>query len=131
MANSTVTTTSTNSAHQRAVRLDLREITRRLNAALGGTLVSALAGSKDSKASHKWAKEGGPEPRPETIRRLVFAYEQWQNVAEAEGEHVARVWFIGANPWLEYDTPITAIREDRLKEVGIAAQALIDDAFSG
>ena len=120
-----------NNAYQRTIRLDIREITRRLNAALGGTLVAALAGSKDAKASHKWAKEGGPQPRPEAIKRLSFAYEQWQRVAEAEGEHVARVWFIGASPWLDYDTPINAIREDRLKEVGRAAQALVNDTFSG
>lgn len=114
-----------------AIRLDIRETTRRLNAALGGTLVSALAGSKDSKASHKWAKETGPAPRSESVKRLAFAYEQWQKIAEAEGEHVARVWFIGANPWLEYDTPVNAIREDRLKEVAAAARALVDDTFSG
>lgn len=125
------TTKITNPAYQRAIRLDVREVARRLNAALGGTLVSALAGSKDAKASHKWAKEGGPEPRPEAVKRLTFAYEQWQKVAEAEGEHVARVWFIGANPWLEYETPINAIREGHFKQVGIAAQAVIDDSFSG
>ncbi|RLP68540.1 hypothetical protein D9V29_13700 [Mycetocola manganoxydans] len=113
------------------MRLDYREMTRRLNGALGGTLVAALSGSKDTKASHKWAKENGPQPRPEAQRRLIFAYEQWQKVAEAEGEHVARVWFIGANPWLGYDTPVTAIREDRFKDVSVAAQALIDDTFSG
>lgn len=102
-----------------------------MNACLGGTLVAILAGSKDTKASHRWAKHGGPQPRPEAIRRLVFAYEHWWKVAEAEGEHVARLWFIGANPWLGYDTPVNAIRENRLKEVGHAAQALVDDAFSG
>ena len=123
--------TATNNAYQRTMRLDIREITRRLNAALGGTLVAALAGSKDSKASHKWAKDGGPQPRPEAIKRLAFAYEQWQKVSEAEGEHVARVWFIGASPWLDYDTPVNSIREDRLKEVARAAQALVDDTFSG
>lgn len=120
-----------NVAYQRTVRLDIREITRRLNTALGGTLVSVLAGSRDTKSSHKWAKEGGPQPRPEAVKRLAFAYEQWQRVADAEGEHVARVWFIGASPWLDYDTPINAIREDRLKEVNRAVQALIDDSFSG
>ena len=127
-----VTQTPTNTAaYQRAIRLDIREVTRRLNAALGGTLVSALAGSKDAKASHKWAKEGGSQPRPEAAKRLTFAYEQWQKVTDVEGEHVARAWFIGANPWLEYDTPIHAIREGRLREVSHAAQALIDDSFSG
>ncbi|WP_369831122.1 hypothetical protein [Cryobacterium sp. M15] len=126
-----VTRDAATGAFKRTIRLDIREITRRLNAALGGTLVAVLAGSKDTKASHKWAKEGGPQPRPEAIKRLAFAYEQWQKVAEVEGEHVARVWFIGANPWLDYDTPANAIREDRLKEVSRAADALIDDSFSG
>jgi uncharacterized membrane protein YebE (DUF533 family) len=131
MATQAALTEVSTSAYQRTIRLDIREITRRLNAALGGTLVAALAGSKDSKASNKWAKDDGSQPRPAAIKRLAFAYEQWQKVAEAEGEHVARVWFIGANPWLEYDTPINALREDRLKEVSHAAQALIDDSFSG
>ncbi|MEV8168859.1 hypothetical protein AB0O70_13105 [Microbacterium paraoxydans] len=130
MSSNTIAKATQHGAHTRAVRLDVREITRRLNAAIGGTLVSTLAGSKDTKASYKWAKETGPQPGPEVVKRLVFAYEQWQKVTEAEGEQVARVWFIGANPWLSYDTPIMAIREDRLKAVGNAAQALIDDSFS-
>lgn len=132
MANKTASEQATkNNAYQRTIRLDVREITRRLNAALGGTLVATLAGSKDTKISHKWAKEGGPAPRAEAVRRLAFAYEQWQKVVEAEGEHVARLWFIGANPWLDYDTPVNAIREGRYKEVSNAAQALVDDSFSG
>lgn len=125
------TDTTTNTAYRRSISLDIREVIRRLNAALGGTLVSALAGASDTKASHRWARENGPQPRPETAKRLIFAYEQWQKVSEAEGEHVARVWFIGANPWLDYDTPVNAIREDRLREVAAAATALVDDAFSG
>lgn len=118
-------------AHQRATKLGLRETVRRLNTSLGATLVSALAGVKDTKLAHKWAKDEGPQPRPEAVQRLVFAYAQWQLVAEAEGEHVARVWFIGANPWLEHDTPIDGIREGRYKEVATAARALVDDSFSG
>ncbi|MEO7122000.1 MAG: hypothetical protein ABI400_02555, partial [Lacisediminihabitans sp.] len=82
-------------------------------------------------ASHRWAKEGGPEPRSEAVKRLAFAYEQWQKITEVEGEHVARLWFVGANPWLDYDTPVNAIREGRLEEVGRAAHALVDDSFSG
>ena len=41
------------------------------------------------------------------------------------------MWFIGANPLLDNDTPANATREDRLDEVNRAAQVLIDDAFSG
>lgn len=125
------TTALQQAAHQQAVKLGLRETVRRLNASLGATLVAALAGVKDTKLPHKWAKEDGPQPRAEAIQRLIFAYAQWQLVADAEGEHVARVWFIGANPWLEHDTPVDATREGRYKEVATAARALVDDSFSG
>lgn len=124
-------TTNVATAHTRTIKLDVREITRRLNGSLGGTLVASLAGSKDAKLPYRWAKADGPAPKNEAMRRLQFAYEQWTMLAEAEGEHVARAWFIGANPWLEYDTPITAIREDRFKDAGKAVRAVLDDSFSG
>jgi hypothetical protein len=111
--------------------MSIREITRRLVAALGGTLVSALAGSRDVYAAHGWAKDTGPRPSAEETKKLAFTYEQWQKVSTAEGERVARAWFVGANPWLDGDTPISAIREDRLEEVSAAAQSLIDDSFTG
>lgn len=44
---------------------------------------------------------------------------------------LARAWFTGANPWLDDDAPATAIREGRLKEVGYAAQAQIDETWFG
>jgi hypothetical protein len=109
---------------------DIREIIRRLNAGLGPTLVSTLAGSNDTAATKEWAKGNSPEPTPEAARRLRFAYEQWQRVVEAEDEDVARLWFVGMNPWLGDDSPVSAIREDRLKEVAYAVQALIDDTWS-
>ncbi|TFD80568.1 hypothetical protein E3T54_03140 [Cryobacterium sp. Sr8] len=124
-------TTHVTNAHTRMIKLDIREITRRLNGTLGGTLVASLSGSKDAKLPYRWAKADGPAPKNEAMRRLQFAYEQWTMLAAAEGEHVARAWFIGANPWLGYDTPVTAIREDRFKDVATAAQAVIDDSFSG
>ncbi|MET3920050.1 hypothetical protein [Arthrobacter sp. UYEF20] len=118
-------------AHARTARLGIREIVRRLNAALGATLVAATAGSKDRKISYKWAQQDGPTPNDVAVKRLQFAYTQWLVVSEAEGEHVARMWFIGANPWLDQDSPIDAIREDRFREVASAAAAMVDDGFIG
>ena len=37
----------------------------------------------------------------------------WTHTAEAKGDHVARSWFIGANPVLHEPTPLAAIRNDR------------------
>lgn len=43
-------------------------------------------------------------------------------------EHVARAWFIGANPFLDEDTPLTAIQEDRAKQIIAAATAFMEDS---
>ncbi|WP_245571050.1 hypothetical protein [Glaciibacter superstes] len=53
--------------------LNYREITPRLIAVLGPTLVAGLAGSKDREAPHEWAKDGGSQPDPEALPRLACA----------------------------------------------------------
>jgi hypothetical protein len=52
----------------------------------------------------------------------------WTRLEQAEGEHVARGWFIGGSPLLDEDTPLTAIREDRAKDVTAAVAAFIEGA---
>lgn len=119
------------SAAVRTNELGIREIVRRLNAGLGPTLVAGLARSKDRRISHKWAKEDGPEPNQAAARRLMAAIRLWTELSEAHGEHVARLWFIGSNPWLEEDSPVEAIMEDRYKETRAAANAMLTGRFSG
>lgn len=113
--------------HAGTARLGIREIVRQLNAALGATLVAALAGAKDPKISHRWARTDGPEPRPEAQARLQLAHRAWTAVSSVEGEHVARLWFIGANPWLGEISPIEAISQERAKDVMDAAYAMTED----
>jgi hypothetical protein len=100
-------------AHTATAVPGIREIIRRLNTALGPTLVSALAGSTDPAISCRWARAGGPQPRPEAQARLQLAYRAWTVVSSAEGEHVARLWFVGANPWLDEVSPVEAIKAMR------------------
>lgn len=119
------------SAHSDVARLDVREITRRLNSALGATLIAALTGSKDPKISLRWSRQDGPVPKQEAVRKLQFAYAQWTLIAQAEGEQVARAWFIGSNPWLHDDTPLDAIREARFREVTAATTAMAHETPAG
>lgn len=111
--------------------MDIREIAVRLNDALGETLVAALTASKDAKIAQAWAQQDGPSPSPVAGRRLQFAYTQWVAITEAEGEQVARLWFVSSNTWLNQITPIDAIRQDRFEETATAAAALIQDSFAG
>lgn len=111
--------------HETASRLDIHELVRQLNGHLGPTLVAALAGVRDSKLPHKWAKAGGPEPRPEPYARLLAAHRVWSAISNADNDSVARAWFIGANPRLGEESPIMALREGTIREVLAAAQAFI------
>lgn len=102
---------------------DLREIARQLNEHLGSTLVAALAGAPDREAAILWELRGFETPDPDHERRLRCAHRLWTQIADAESNDVARSWFIGANPTLDGDTPVTAIREDRHDQAAGAAAA--------
>lgn len=110
--------------------IELRECTRRLNGRLGPTLVSALAGSTDPQHARAWAT-GSAVPGPAAAQRLRVAYSAWRTVSEAEGEAVARMWFTGANPWLDGKSPVDALRQSRLAAVARAADAVVEDSFAG
>lgn len=123
--------TSQNAEFSRTARLGIREVVRQLNNGLGATLVAALTGNKDPRISYKWARDTGPEPKPAAIQRLLLAHRAWTAVSTTEGEHVARLWFIGANPWLDEGSPIEAINNLQSQKVMSAAQAMIEDRFNG
>jgi hypothetical protein len=42
-----------------------------------------------------------------------------------DSPHVARAWFIGMNPQLDDEAPADVIREGRLREALVAAQAFV------
>jgi hypothetical protein len=117
--------TTTTGQFQETTRMSVHEIARELVHALGPTLVAAMTGSKDRKLPSRWAKDDGPEPGPDFVRRLQYGHRAWRTVASTDGAHVARQWFIGGNPVLGEVTPLTAIRADRGGEVITAADSFI------
>jgi len=76
-------------------RMDIHEVARQLNSHLGPTLVAALAGTPDRKSPIRWAKSDGPTRGLSTPVGGHPSRRAWTHTAGAEGEHVARFWFIG------------------------------------
>lgn len=107
--------------------MDIHEVVRRMNSHVGATLVAALAGSRDSKLPYRWAKSATPNDQAEA--RIRMAHRVWSLLSDAESDHVARAWFIGANPLLGEVSPVMALREDKLREVSLAAQAFVEDSW--
>lgn len=110
--------------------VELRECTRRLNGRLGPSLASAVARSTGPEHARAWVTKSAV-PGSSAARRLRAAYSAWCTVSEAEGEALARMWFTGANPWLDDDSPVNALRLGRLDAVRRAATAIEDGSFAG
>lgn len=110
--------------------MDIHVMVRELNKALGPTLVAALSGIKDRKQPTRWAQPDGPIPGHESSKRLILAHSEWHRIVAEEGDHVARAFFIGGNPILGEDTPITAIREDRGAELVAAVDSFLEGSGS-
>ncbi len=102
----------------------VENIAQFLEEVLGRKLVAFMAGATDPKAVGKWAA-GERTPRPEAEKRLRTAYRVFQLLNAEESPHTVRAWFIGLNPQLDEESPAQAIRDDRLRDVVIAAKAYV------
>lgn len=122
----TMTVDLLTSTHAGTTRQSIQETTRQLVSHLGPTAVSFLAGSKNSKQSHRWAKPDAPEPLQPARERLLTAHRIWTAIATTESDYVARNWFIAANPRLDEETPLSAIRNGDLRLALAAAEAFLD-----
>ncbi|MBF6548834.1 hypothetical protein [Nocardia brasiliensis] len=113
-------------SHVETARLPVPELVRLLVHNLGPTLVALIAGVRDRKLPYKWSQADGPRPRDASLARLQMAHRCWMVLSTAEGDDIARSWFIGANPRLDEESPAVAIREDRLAAVMAAAVAFVE-----
>jgi hypothetical protein len=118
-------------AHNKTIKLGIRDVVARLNSHLGATAVAALSDVRDSKLPYRWVNTDGPEPSAKSIERLQLAHRLWMVLADAEGDHVARSWFLGSNPMLGETSPVLALRAGNFEEVRTAAGAFVDGTWQG
>ena len=110
--------------HRRTVKASVPEITKFLEEVLTRKLIAYMMEVKDAKTVGRWAS-GDRNPGRETESRLRAVYQIFQILQAEESPHTVRAWFIGLNPQLDDESPATAIREGRAKDVLVAAKSWI------
>lgn len=105
-------------AHNRATRMPFRTVISELQDILGAKLVAYIAGVKETRAVHEWAK-GEREPKdPELEKRLRLVLQIAHLLTEHDNREVAQAWFQGLNPQLDDRVPATLLREGDVAEAG-------------
>jgi hypothetical protein len=111
-------------AHRKTVESSIADIVAFLQEVFGQRLVAYLAGVSETRTVSRWAK-GETPPRPASEARLREAYYIFRLLNTEESPHTVRAWFVGLNPQLDDESPATAIRDDRGRDVRVAAKAFL------
>ena len=84
-----------------------------------------MVGVEDPKTVGKWATEKHLPRDLDTQRKLRDAYHVFRLLLTQESPYTVRAWFVGLNPQLDDESPATAIREGRTRDVLVAAKAFL------
>jgi len=96
-----------------------------LQDALGQKLVAFMVGVEDPKTVGKWAKTKHLPRDIDVERKLRHGYQIFRLLLTEESPYTVRAWFVGLNPQLNDESPATAIREGRTRDVLVAAKAFL------
>jgi hypothetical protein len=111
-------------AHRRTVEASITDIVAFLQEVFGQKLVAYLAGVSEPRTVGRWARGESP-PRAASEGRLRQAYYIFRLLNTEESPHTVRAWFVGLNPQLDDESPAAAIRDDRARDVLVAAKAFL------
>jgi hypothetical protein len=111
-------------AHRTTVEATIADMAGFLQEVFGQRLVAYMAGVAEERTVARWAS-GDSAPRPASEARLRTAYHIFRLLNTEEGAHTVRAWFVGLNPQLDDESPAAAIREDRGRDVLVAARAFL------
>jgi len=112
-------------AHRTTVESSVADIAAFLQDALGQKLVAFMVGVEDPKTVGRWASEKRLPQDSGAEQKLRAAYQVFRLLATQESPYTVRAWFVGLNPQLDDESPATAIREGRVRDVIVAARAFL------
>lgn len=103
-------------AHRKATTAAFPEIVEGLVSIIGRRLTAYIASVKDARALDRWMKN--QRPQKDVQERLRLAYRIAALLAEADSPAVVQAWFIGLNPELDDDVPISLLRSGEIETDG-------------
>ena|SRR5215218_801819 len=111
-------------AYRTTVETAIADIVAFLQEVFGQKLVAYMAGVSEPRTVARWASGESP-PRAASEERLREAYYIFRLLNTEESPHTVRAWFVGLNPQLDDESPAAAIRDDRPRDVRVAAKAFL------
>jgi hypothetical protein len=111
--------------HRTAVASSIADIAAFLQDALGQKLVAFMVEVEDPKTVGRWASGKRLPQDLDVERRLRDAHQIFRLLLTKESPYTVRAWFVGLNPQLGDESPATAIREGRTRDVLVAAKAFL------
>src|SRR6476620_6974015 len=104
-----LTTSAAQRLDDEAATHTIREIAAYLQETVGQRVAAAMAGLADAKQVGRYARQGGPEPRGATERRLRTGYKVVRMLVDAYDDKTARAWLFGTNTRLDDQAPIEVL----------------------
>lgn len=117
--------TPSTDTHRTAVASSIADIAAFLQDALGQKLVAFMVEVEDPKTVGRWVSGKRLPKDLDVERRLRDAHQIFRLLLTKESPHTVRAWFVGLNPQLGDESPATAIREGRTRDVLVAAKAFL------
>jgi hypothetical protein len=111
--------------HRTTTESSIADVAAFLQDAFGQKLVAFMVGVEDPKSVGRWASEKRLPQDLDVERKLRDTYHVFRLLLTKESPYTVRAWFVGLNPQLNDESPATAIREGRTRDVMVAAKAFL------
>lgn len=100
-------------AAQRATQLGVPAMTSELVGIVGAAAVAVIGRTNETRVVRAWAEGRDAPARAGT---LAFALALALVIAEFQGREIVQAWFLGANSWLGYESPLVILRDRPLDD---------------
>lgn len=109
-------------AHKNSIGEEVPNIVRKLVSVIGAPAVADIV-KKDVRTVQRWAGAKPTRIGFDDEKVLRDIYQVYAILADGDGDHTIRAWFLGMNPLLDDRSPIEVLVEGKARHVVAAARS--------